>query len=111
MIFKNIHLATWKKGETYESISINEKSEGKYSQMLTYNAMVKNLTYEESDLKGVIVNIYQNPQALINYLTDTFSREGDWVLDLFSGSYKISDITYENIFQVLLIFYSSLKKI
>ena len=54
--------------------------------MLTYNAVVKKLTYEERDLKGVVVNIYQKPQALINYLIDTFSSEGDWVLDLFSGS-------------------------
>ena len=72
--------------------------------MLTYNAVVENLTYEERDLKGVAVNIYQKPQALINYLIDTFSSEGDWVLDLFSGSGQISDITYGNIFQVLLFF-------
>ena len=39
---------------------------------------------------------------LINYLIDTFSREGDWVLDLFSGSGKLSHITYEIIYQVLL---------
>ena len=42
----------------------------KHSQILSYNVVVK------------------NPQALINYLIDTFSREGDWVLDLFSGSGK-----------------------
>ena len=57
--------------------------------------MVKKLTYEEIDLKGEIVNIYQKPQALIKYLIDTFSKEGDWVLDLFSRSRNISDITYE----------------
>ena len=72
--------------------------------MLTYNAVVKKLTYEERDLKGVAVNIYQKPQDLINYLIDKFSSEGDWVLDLFSGSSQISDITYGNIFQVLLFF-------
>jgi DNA modification methylase len=55
--------------------------------------VVRKLTYEERDFKGVTVNIYQKPQALINYLIDTFSREGDWVLDLFSGSGKLSDIT------------------
>ena len=43
-------------------------------------------------------------KALINYLIDAFSIEGDWVLDLFSGSSQISDITYGNIFQVLLFF-------
>ena len=42
--------------------------------MLTYNDMVKKMTYEEIDLKGEIVNIYQKPQALINYLIDAFSR-------------------------------------
>ena len=72
--------------------------------MLTYNAVVKKLTYEERDLKGVTVKIYQKSQALINYLIDTFSREGYWVLDLFSASGKIFDITYESIFQVLLFF-------
>ena len=76
--------------------------------MFIYNVVVKKLTYEERDFKGVTINIYPNPQALINYLIDTFSREGDWVLDLFSGSGKNFDITYENIFQVLLIFSSSL---
>ena len=72
-----MHLACWTKDETYESLLINERIEGKYSQMLTYNAVVKKLTYEEIDLKGEIVNIYQKPQELINYLIDTFSKEGD----------------------------------
>ena len=72
--------------------------------MLTYNGMVKKLTYEERDLKGVTINIYQNPKALINYLIDTFSRERYWVLFLFSGSGKICDIRYEIIFQVLSFF-------
>ena len=77
--------------------------------MLTYNVVVKKLTYEERDLKGVIVKIYQKTQALINYLIDAFSIEGDWFLDLFSGSSQISDITYGNIFQVFIfIFYHSL---
>ena len=57
--------------------------------------MVKKLTYEEIDLKEEIVNIYQKPQALINYLIDTFSKEGYWVLDLFLGSGEIFNITYE----------------
>ena len=38
--------------------------------------MVKKLTNEEIDLKGEIVNIYQKPQELINYVIDTFSKEG-----------------------------------
>ena len=39
---ENIHLATWTRDETCESLLINEKSEGKYSQMLTYNVWLKN---------------------------------------------------------------------
>ena len=49
---ESIHLACWTKYETRESLSINEKSEGKYNQILTYNAMVKKLTYEGRDWKG-----------------------------------------------------------
>ena len=56
---KSIHIACWKKYETYESLLINERSEVKYSQILTYNDMVKKLTYEEiADFKGEILNIY-----------------------------------------------------
>ena len=48
---KSMHLACWTKDETYESLLINERSEGKYIEILTYNDMVKNFTYEEIDLK------------------------------------------------------------
>jgi hypothetical protein len=41
-----------------------------------------------------MVNIYQKPQELINYLIDKFSNEGDWVLDLFSGSGKNYDLIF-----------------
>ena len=80
---ENIHLACWTKDETCESLLINERIEGKYSQILTYNVVVKKLTYEEIDLKGEIANVYQKTQALINYLIDEFSKEAYWVLDLF----------------------------
>jgi DNA modification methylase len=53
---------------------------------LAYNVVVIKLTYEEKYLKGEMVNIYQKPQALINYLIDTFSNEGDCVMDFLSGS-------------------------
>jgi hypothetical protein len=56
--------------------------------------VVRKLTYEEKDLKGEMVNIYRKPQALINYLIDTFSNEGDWVLDFFSGSGKNYDLIF-----------------
>ena len=48
---ESIHLACWTKDETYESLLINERSEDKYSQILTYNVVVKKLTYQEIDLK------------------------------------------------------------
>ena len=80
---KSIHLACWTKDETYEYLLINERSEGTYIQILAYNFVVKKLTYEEIDLKGETVNVYQEPQTLINYIVDTFSKEGDLVLDLF----------------------------
>ena len=59
-----------------------------HSQTLTYDVAVRKLTYEDKEAKGEIVKIYQKPQLLINYLIDIFSNEGDWVLDLFSGSGK-----------------------
>ena len=102
---ESIHFACWTKDETYESILINERSEVKYSQILTYNVVLKKLTYEEIDLKGEIVNIYQKPQALINYLIDIFSKEGYWVLDLFSRSCNIFYITYETSVIILYLYY------
>jgi hypothetical protein len=45
--------------------------------------MVIKLIYQEKDWDGENVNIYQKPQALINYLIDTFPNERYWVLDLF----------------------------
>ena len=64
--------------------------------MLSYNVVVKKMTYEERDLKGVTGNTYQKPQTLINYLIDTFSTKGYWVLDFFLGLGQISNITYGN---------------
>jgi hypothetical protein len=66
--------------------------------------MVRNITYEEKDLKGDMVNIHQKPQALINYLIDTFSNEGDWVLDLFLGSGKNYDLIFMKSYFNLILF-------
>ena len=49
---------------------------------------MRKVIYENKEAKGEIVNTYQKPQLLINYLIDIFSNEEDWVLDLFSGSGK-----------------------
>ena len=59
-----------------------------HSQILTYDVVVRKLTYEEKEEKWETIDIYQKPQLLINYLIDICSNEGDWVLDLFSGSGK-----------------------
>jgi len=92
--FESIHLATWTKDDSYNSILVNANDGETPSSILVYNVVVRKLTYEEKDLKGEMVNIYQKPQALINYLIDKFSNEGDWVLDLFSGSGKNYDLIF-----------------
>jgi hypothetical protein len=71
---ESIHLASWTKYDSYNSILVNVKDGGKPNSLLVYNFVVIKLTYEENGLKGEIFNIYQNPQALINYLIDTFFK-------------------------------------
>ena len=58
---------------------MNENDGESPSSILVYNVLVRKIKYEEKDLKGEMVNFDQKPQALINYLIDTFSNEGDWV--------------------------------
>ena len=83
-----IHVECWTKEDSYKHIIMNQVDGKSHSQVLVYDAVVRKLTYEDKDAKGDIVNIYQKPQALINYLIDLCSNEGEWVLDLFSGSGK-----------------------
>jgi hypothetical protein len=65
--------------------------------------VLRKLTYDENDLKGEMVNIYKIPQTLINYLINTFSNEGDWVLDLISGSCKNYDLIFmKSYFNIIL---------
>jgi hypothetical protein len=66
--------------------------------------VVRKLTYEEKYLKGDMVKIYQKPQTLINYLIDTFSNEGEWVLDLFLGSGKNYDLIFMKSYFNLILF-------
>lgn len=70
------------------SMIFNRVDRKSHSQILIYDAVVRKITYEDKEAKGEIVNIYQKPQLLINYLIDICSDEGHWVLDLFSGSSK-----------------------
>ena len=67
------------------SMIFNRVDGKRHSQILTYDVVMRKLTYEDKEAKGEIVNIYQKPQLLINYLIDICSNEGYWVLDLFSG--------------------------
>ena len=50
------------------SMIFNRVDGKSHSQILTYDAVVRKLTYEDKEKKG-----------------DICSNEGDWVLDLFSG--------------------------
>ena len=63
-----MHLASWTKDDSYNFILVNVNDGEKPSSLLVYNVVVRKLTYEENDLKGEMVNIYQKPQALINIL-------------------------------------------
>ena len=78
-------------------------------QVLAYDAVVRKITYDDKEAKGEIVNIYQKPQLLINYLIDICSKEGVWVLDLFSGSIKFYyielnfNILFLNLYVIILI--------
>ena len=81
-----IHIDSWEKDDNDMSMIFNRVDRKSHSQILTYDVVVRKLTYEDKERKGEIVNIYQKPQLLINYLIDICSNEGDWVLDLFSGS-------------------------
>ena len=81
-----IHVEIWTKDDSYKSILFNQVDGKSHSQVMVHDVVVKKPTYEYKEAKGEIVNIYQKPQSLISYLLDLCSNEGDWVLDLFSGS-------------------------
>lgn len=83
-----IHIDSRAKDDSHMSMIFNRVDGKSHSQILTYDAVVRKLTYEDKEAKGEIVNIYKKPQLLINYLIDICLDEGDWVLDLFSGSGK-----------------------
>jgi DNA polymerase elongation subunit (family B) len=87
--FESIHLATWTKHDSYNYVIVNVKDGETPSSIFVYNVVVRKLTYEEKDLKGEMVKIYKKPQELINYLIDTFSNEGYWVLICFEVQVRI----------------------
>jgi hypothetical protein len=49
--FESIHLATWKKYDSYNSILANEKDGETPSSISVYNVVVRKLTYEKNYLK------------------------------------------------------------
>ena len=83
-----IHIDSWAKDDSCMSMIFNWVDGKSHSQILSYDVVVRKLTYEDKKAKGEIVNIYQKPQLLINYLIYICSNEGDLVLDLFSRSSK-----------------------
>ena len=83
-----IHVESWTKDDSYKPILFNQVDGKNHSQVMVHDVVVKKLTYEDKKTIGEIVNLYTKPQSLINYILDLCSNEGDWVLDLFSGSSK-----------------------
>ena len=54
------------------------------SNLLVYPTVTRKL--QHVTITGGLVNPYQKPQRLIMRLLEMFSNEGDWILDLFSGT-------------------------
>ena len=68
------------------------------SNLLVYSAVTRkpHVTTTEQ----VLVNPYQKPQQLKMRLIEMFSSEGDWILDLLSGtSINLTICVYSNIFE------------
>ena len=55
------------------------------SNLLVYPAVTRKLRHVTTTERG-LVNPYQKPQRLMMRLIEMFSNEGDWILDLFSGT-------------------------
>ena len=58
------------------------------SNLLVYPAVTRKLRYVTTTEHG-LVNPYQKPQRLMMCLLELFLNEGDWILDLFSGTGKV----------------------
>ena len=55
------------------------------SNLLVYPTVTRKLRHVTMTERG-LVNPYQKPQCLMMRLIEMFSNEGDWILDLFSGT-------------------------
>ena len=64
--------------------------------MLTYPAVTRKLRHVTMNERG-LVNPYQKPQRLMMCLIEMFSNEGDWILDLFSGTGMIFDFVLQKL--------------
>ena len=68
------------------------------SNLLVYPTVTRELRHVTTTEHG-LVDPYQKPQLLMMRLIEMFSNEGDWILDLFSG-------TSTNLHYTLLIYIS-----
>ena len=69
------------------------------SNLLVYPTVTRKLRHVATIERG-LVNPYQKPQRLMMRLIEMFSNEGDWILDLFSGtSINLKHCAYSNIFE------------
>ena len=64
------------------------------SNLLVYPAVTQKLQHVTTTERG-LVNPYQKPQRLMMRLIEMFSNEGDWIMDLFSGTGMCLDIALQ----------------
>ena len=70
------------------------------SNLLVYPGVTRKLRHVTTTEWG-LVNPYQKPQQLKMRLIEMFSSEGDWILDLFSGTgINLTICVYSNKFQI-----------
>ena len=55
------------------------------SNLLVYLTVIRKLRHVTTTERG-LVNPYQKPQRLMMRLIDIFSVQGEWILDLFTGT-------------------------
>jgi len=59
-----IHIDSWAKYDRYMSIIFNRVDGNSHSQILTYDVVVRKLTYEDKEEKGEMVNIYKRTTVI-----------------------------------------------
>ena len=69
-------------------------NEVRSSNLLVYPAITRKLRHITTTECG-LVNPYQKPQQLMMCLIEMFSNEGDWIVDLFSGTSMFFDFALQ----------------